>query len=177
MSSKPNTKKSYRRGGSKHYAVLGRASAQSRIRRHITAEVMRDPSRVTTFPKRKRESDAGYDITTPGKFTLAAGQTVSIPLGLRVNCPKGYFYEIRGRSSLNAKGIVVVPGIIDATYTGELVVLLINHSRESQTFLVGDRIAQLLFFPQIHVTFEPVKAFTLDADARGEKGWGSSGSQ
>ncbi len=167
----------YRRGGSKHYASLGRKSAQSRIRRHITCEAMRDPSRVTTFPTRKRESDAGYDITTPVKVVIRPGASETIHTGLRVNCPRGYFYEIRGRSSLNRAGLSVMDNVIDATYTGELVVTLTNHSAELKTFEVGDRIAQLIFLPQIHVKFEAVKAFTLDADARGEQGWGSSGSQ
>lgn len=167
----------YRRGGSKHYAALGRASAQSRIRRHITAEVMRDHSRVTTFPKRKRESDAGYDITSPEKVVLRPGASAEVLTGLRCNCPKGYFYEIRGRSSNNIRGLEVMDNVIDATYTGELKVKLFNRSTELITIAVGDRIAQLIFLPQIHVTFEPVEKFTLDKDARGEQGWGSSGSQ
>lgn len=172
-----STKKSYKRGGAKHYAELGRASAQSRIRRHITAEVQRDPARVTTYPKRKRESDAGYDITTPEKVVLRAGASAEIMTGLRCNCPKGYFYEVRGRSSNNIRGLEVMDNVIDATYTGELKVKLTNRSDTLITIEVGDRVAQLIFLPQIHVTFEPVRAFTLDKGARGEQGWGSSGSQ
>jgi len=174
----PNTtkkRKSYVRGPAKHYAKLGRASAQARIRRHITVEALRDPERVTTFPVRKRETDAGYDITTPERVVLRPGVSAEIKVGLRVNCPKGYFYEIRGRSSLNRAGIEVMDNVIDATYTGELIVKLTNRSDTLVEFKPGDRIAQLIFLPQIHVTFTPVDAFKLEAGARGDAGWGSSG--
>lgn len=170
-----STKKSYRRGGSRHYAELGRQSAQSRIRRHITCEVMRDTSRVTSFPTRKRESDAGYDITSPERFTLKPGESHNVRTGLRVNCPKGYFYEVRGRSSNNLVAVEAMDNVIDATYTGEIVVVLTNNGNQPKTFAVGDRIAQLIFLPQIHVKFEPVKEFTLEPGARGDAGWGSSG--
>lgn len=177
----PNTSKSkrknYVRGPAKHYAKLGRASAAARIRRHITAEVMVDVSRVTKFPTRKRETDAGYDITTPVRTVLRPGTFAEIHTGLRVNCPAGYFYEIRGRSSLNRAGVEVMDNVIDATYTGELIVKLTNRSDTLVEFKVGDRIAQLIFLPQIHVTFAPVESFTLEAGARGDAGWGSSGSQ
>lgn len=174
---KSKAKSPYRRGGSKHYASLGRASSQSRIRRHITTEVMRDPARVTTFPLRKRESDAGYDITSPIEVVLRPGTSTEVLTGLRCNCPKGYFYEVRGRSSNNIRGLEVMDNVIDATYTGELKVKLHNRSTELIKIEVGDRIAQLIFLPQIHVKFEPVKAFTLGAGDRGEAGWGSSGSK
>lgn len=170
-------KSPYKRGGKQLYAALGRASAQSRIRRHIACETMRDLSRVTAYPVRKRESDAGYDITTPVAVVIRPGGSVELLTGLRVNCPKGYFYEIRGRSSLNLRGIEVMDNVIDATYTGELKVKLTNRGDSLAKFEVGDRIAQLIFLPQIHVTFTPVKMFNVEKGGRGDAGWGSSGSK
>lgn len=161
----------YSRGGKKHYAKLAKLSVESRIKRHIEVEVMRDESRVTTFPARKRKTDAGYDVTTPVQIRLKPGASELIPLGIRVNCPEGYFYEIRCRSS----GIDVRDNIIDATYTGELFVRLYNRTDDMFRAEVGQRIAQLIFFPQIHVQFETVKVFTLPEGARGDAGWGSSG--
>ena len=156
--------------------ALARASSQSRIKRHITAEVQRDPQRVTTYPTRKRTTDAGYDVSTPDTFTLKPGATHRQPLGLKLNCPPGYFYKIAARSGLSALGVDVVENVIDATYTGELEVLLINHSSKTHKFEVGHRIAQLLFFPQLHVTFTPAASFTLPEGGRGTQGWASSGS-
>ncbi len=170
------TKKStYNRGSKLHYAALARKSVDSRIKRHIDVEVMRDGTRVTTFPVRKRETDAGYDITTPELVVVQQGQTHIIKTGLRVSCPKGYFYEVRGRSSLNRKGIEITDNIIDATYTGEIEILVHNKGTSLFRAEIGDRIAQLIFLPQIHVTFKPVEKFTLPEGARGDAGWGSSG--
>lgn len=166
-----DTKKAYRRGGKKHYADLARKSVDSRIKRHITVEVMRDTARVTTIPTRKRETDAGYDVTTPVPIRMNPGRTELIPLGIRVNCPPGYFYEIRARSS----GIDVRENTIDATYTGELHVRLYNRGDTMYRAEVGDRIAQIVFLPQIHAAFKVVDAFNVPEGARGEAGWGSSG--
>lgn len=169
-----HTQKSYRRGNRAHYAKLGRLSVDSRIKRHITVEIIRD-DRLSAVPARKRESDAGYDVVTPVGFILHPGKTEEVRTGLRVNCPRGYFFELRGRSSLNAKGIEVMDSVIDATYTGEIVLYLKNRGATSFTFNPGDRIAQLIFLPQIHVKFQEVQSFPKDDEARGTAGFGSSG--
>lgn len=171
------TKKAYRRGDAAHYAGLAKKSVDSRIKRHLDVEVMRDSTRVTTFPMRKRETDAGYDITTPELLVIQQGQTRVVKTGLRVNCPKGYFYEIRGRSSLNRAGLEITGNVIDATYTGEIEVVLKNRGDQLFRAEVGERIAQLIFLPQIHVTFKQVKEFTVVPGARGDAGWGSSGKE
>lgn len=169
-----NTKKSYRRGGKKHYADLARASVDSRIKRHISAEVVLD-ERAIALPSRKRDSDAGYDIATPHAIDLPPGKRCHVETGVRICCPRGYFFMPFGRSSLTAKGIEVVSNVIDATYTGEIRLTLINRSDDTVRFRAGDRIAQLLFLPQIHVAFKQVSAFKHDAEARGDAGFGSTG--
>lgn len=177
MKKKIDTVKSYRRGGKNHYAELGRKSVDSRIKRHIECEVLRDEKRVTSFPARKRESDAGYDVTSPEEFRLDPGQSRVVKLGVQVRCPKGYFYKIMGRSSLTRLGLVVDDNTIDATYTGELEVCVRNFSDVFAKIEVGDRIAQLIFLPQIHVKFKPVKQFTIEKGDRASDGFGSSGKQ
>lgn len=174
---KIDTVKAYRRGNKAHYAELGRKSVDARIKRHIACEVIRDDARVTQFPTRKRESDAGYDVTSPIAFRLDPGQSMVVKLGLQVRCPKGYFYKLMGRSSLTRIGLVVDDNTIDATYTGELEVCLRNFSDVFAKIEVGDRIAQLIFLPQIHVSFKPVTTFTIEKGDRAAAGFGSSGKQ
>lgn len=169
------TQKAYRRGGRKLYADLARKSVESRIKRHIVCQTMRDATRVTTFPSRKRESDAGYDVTSPEAFELLPGSSREIRLGVRVLCPKGYFYKIVGRSSLTRKGLTVDDNVIDATYTGELVVSLRNQGVAPYVVTIGDRVAQLIFLPQIHVDFQPVAKFPPQEDGRSDEGFGSTG--
>ncbi len=164
----------YRRGDKKHYATLARKSVDSRIRRHIDVEVYIDPKRVTKIPTRKRESDAGYDVYSPSEVNIKPGQVVSIPTGVHVKCPNGYFFELRGRSSNNSS-FIVTDDIIDATYTGEICVRLTNITDEVIKVDVGQRIAQLIFLPQIHVKFKQVEVFAISDEDRGPAGFGSTG--
>jgi dUTP pyrophosphatase len=176
MATKPKNKKArYRRGDKAYYAKLAVKSVDSRNRRHIQAEVARDPELNTTIPTRKRESDAGYDVSTPKRFTIAPGEGVTVGTGVRVKCPKGYFFEVRGRSSLTIRGIEVLDAVIDATYTGEVRIHLVNRSSEPVAFKAGDRVAQLIFLPQIHVEFLEVEDFKNEGEDRGEAGFGSTG--
>lgn len=164
----------YRRGDKQHYAILARKSVDSRIRRHIEAEVYLDPKRVTKIPVRKRESDAGYDVSSPAEVDIGPGQAVSLPTGVHVKCPNGYFFELRGRSSNNAS-FVVTNDIIDATYTGEIRARLTNISESPVHIEVGQRIAQLIFLPQIHVKFKQVEDLAVGDGDRGPDGFGSTG--
>jgi len=65
------------------------------------------------------------------------------------------------------------PGTIDADYRGEVKVLLINHGTEPFTITRGERIAQMVIAPITQPNF--VRVETLDDTARGEGGFGSTG--
>ena len=65
------------------------------------------------------------------------------------------------------------PGTIDADYRGEIGVILINLGQEPFTIADGERIAQLVVKRYERVEWEPVES--LDATARGEGGFGSTG--
>lgn len=79
-----------------------------------------------------------------------------------------------GSAARHGIALVNAPGLIDAGYRGELMVLLLNTDRE-QPFEVeaGDRIAQLLITPIAEAA--PVAVDVLEGTARGEGGFGSSG--
>ncbi len=66
------------------------------------------------------------------------------------------------------------PGLIDAGYRGELVVLLVNLGHEPLTVAPGDRVAQLVLVPV--ATGSVVEVDELPAsDGRGDGGFGSTG--
>jgi dUTP pyrophosphatase len=80
------------------------------------------------------------------------------------------------RSGLGHKsGIVLgnLVGLIDADYQGPLMVSCWNRGSAPFTIQPGDRIAQMIIVPVVHVDFEVVQDFA--ASARGEDGFGSSG--
>ncbi len=82
------------------------------------------------------------------------------------------------RSGLGHKhGIVLgnLVGLIDSDYQGEVYVSCWNRSDVNFFIEPGDRIAQMVFVPVVQATFKVVSEFT--ASARGEDGFGSSGTK
>ncbi len=82
------------------------------------------------------------------------------------------------RSGLGHKyGIVLgnLVGLIDSDYQGPLMVSCWNRGSMPFTISPGDRIAQMVFVPVVHVDFDVVEDF--NASVRGVGGFGSSGSR
>ncbi len=83
------------------------------------------------------------------------------------------------RSGLAIKeglSIVNTPGLIDAHYRGELMIIAINTDKENTIHIKrGDRIAQLVI--QRVPAVELVEVDELDKTERGEGGFGSSGKE
>lgn len=118
--------------------------------------------------------DLGYDIFAIEKKVLFPGFVAKIKTGIAVELP-GYGFKIWDRSSMAAKGIVVSGGAIDASYRGEIIVMLTSTAVAKQTINVGDKIAQLV--PVKSETLFPVALVTkLTETKRGDKGFGSTGS-
>ena len=101
-----------------------------------------------------------------------------IPTGLACAIPEGWEGQIRCRSSLGKKGMILPNGVgtIDSDYRGELKVLA-TWIGQGDSFTVGkgERIAQMLFAPVPLVKIEEVTMSELDSTERGEGGFGSSG--
>lgn len=111
-----------------------------------------------------------------GGFDLNPMQRAIVPTGLRLAIPPGYEMQLRPRSGLALKhGLTLVntPGTIDADYRGPLGVLMINLGQAPYRIAHGERIAQAVLAPVVRASFTPVVA--LDATARGEGGFGSTG--
>jgi len=129
------------------------------------------------LPHYAHPGDAGADIcaAVTQNETLWPGERRAIPTGLRVRVPTGYEMQIRSRSGLSLKGIVVAnaPGTIDSGFRGEVKVIL--HNAGDQPFVIepGMRIAQAVFAPVMQAVF--LLRDDLDETARGEGGFGSTG--
>lgn len=125
------------------------------------------------MPERAYEADAGYDLRSPIKTRLYAGEAVVIDTGVHVQIPKGYVGMLKSKSGLNVKHDIVGEGVIDSGYTGSIRVKLYNHGTESYVIEVGDKISQLVIIPIL--TPELEMADSLEATDRGNGGFGSSG--
>jgi len=130
------------------------------------------------LPDRAYTGDAGLDLVACERVTLAPGERASVGTGLAVGIPEGHAGFVQPRSGLAARhGITIVntPGLIDAGYRGEILVILLN-TDASEPFSVepGMRIAQLVLVELPEV--ELVEVETLSESERGARGHGSSGS-
>ena len=130
------------------------------------------------LPEYATEKSAGMDLKANINEPIVLGplERQMIPTGIHIQLPDGYEAQVRPRSGLAAKyGITIcnTPGTIDADYTGEIKVILINLSNEKFVINPGDRIAQLVVAKYERVEWNEVA--TLDETERGEGGFGSTG--
>jgi dUTP pyrophosphatase len=121
---------------------------------------------------------SGLDIRASIKQDIILNplERTIVTTGLFVEIPTGYEMQVRPRSGLALKnGITCLnsPGTVDSDYRGELKVILINLSNESQKIVNGDRIAQIVL--QKVESLEWSLNDTLQETTRGEGGFGHTG--
>lgn len=128
------------------------------------------------LPERASAGAAGLDLRAAETVAIAPGARALVPTGLILAIPEGWEGQVRPRSGLALKhGVTVLnaPGTLDADYRGEVKVLLVNLGQVPVTLARGDRVAQLVLSPVARAVCVAVTA--VEATARGEGGFGSSG--
>ena len=127
------------------------------------------------LPSRKHSGDSGADLTYPGpeSIMIRPGYTVTIPTGIAMELEHGTEGQIRPRSSISRRGLLVHLGTIDSEYRGEVKVIITNLEEIHQHINPGDRIAQLVVAPVLYPKFREMEE--LDETERGEGGFGSTG--
>jgi len=130
------------------------------------------------LPTQGSAQAAGWDLYALEETVVPKGASVMIPTGLACAIPEGWEGQIRCRSSLGKKGMILPNGVgtIDSDYRGELKVLA-TWIGKGDTFTVakGERVAQMLFAPVPLVRIEEVDFNDLETTERGVGGFGSSG--
>ncbi len=130
------------------------------------------------IPSYQTKDSAGADLHAciESDVVIADGAVAMIPTGLSAAVPGGYEMQIRARSGLASKGLILpnAPGTIDADYRGEIKVLLLNLSGADFTITPDMRIAQAVIAPIIQAKYNTVNE--LSSTERGEGGFGSTGS-
>lgn len=125
------------------------------------------------LPTRAHADDAGLDLYSVSETTLRPHEPVRVPTGIAMAIEPGHVGMICDRSSLGAKGIRVLGGVVDAGYRGEVQVILINLRNEPISLAKGDKIAQMLIVPVSACGVTEVAS--LDQTARDASGFGSTG--
>ena len=131
------------------------------------------------LPKYETPGAAGLDLKSAVDYILKPGEYKMIPTNIYIKLPDGYEAQVRPRSGLAAKyGISVVnsPGTVDADYTGQIGVILINHGVDPFEIKIGDRIAQMVVNKVEQLNWVPVDSIeALGETERGQGGFGSTG--
>lgn len=125
------------------------------------------------MPTKAHKEDAGYDIYCPERVVVRAHDSAVINSGVHIAIPAGYVGMIKSKSGLNVKSGIVCEGVIDAGYTGSIVVKAYNQSGVMKIFEKGDKLTQIVIMP-IPDT-ELVEVSSLEETDRGDNGFGSSG--
>ena len=132
------------------------------------------------LPNYETEGSAGMDLRAniDAPITLSPLERFMIPTGIFIELPQGYEAQVRPRSGLAAKrGLTCLnsPGTIDSDYRGELKVILVNLSNETQVIEPEERIAQIVIAKHERVTWQEVNV--LNDTQRGAGGFGSTGTK
>ena len=152
------------------------------------------------LPTYTHDTDAGMDIYAKEEYTIAPGENIIIPTGIKCAIPSGYALLIQPRSGQSAKTklrIANTPGLIDSGYRDEIGVIIENieppfkdidyefddngeiHIKsilhgESYTIVKGQRFAQMRLVKVPKINFVQVESVGEIGEDRGG-GFGSSG--
>jgi dUTP pyrophosphatase len=127
------------------------------------------------LPVRAHDTDSGADLFSDDiVHVIEPGQRRLISTGVAATVEAGYDIQFVDKSGLAWKnGITVLGGLIDESYRGQLMVVLLNTSDEPYTVEPYSKLTQMVVRPVLYP--EIVEVDELDETVRGEGGFGSTG--
>jgi dUTP pyrophosphatase len=133
-------------------------------------------SSTARLPTRGYPDDAGLDMYVSQRTVIPAGGFADVPTEIAVALPPGVWGMVVGRSStIRTRRLLAIPGIMDTGYRGAQFSAVYNLGDASTVAQVGERLTQLILFPNITQDYVPVQVQQVDQTARGERGFGSTG--
>ena len=130
-------------------------------------------------PNRGTTVSAGIDFYVPEDFettTLAPGESVLIPSGIKVQVPRGYALIAFNKSGVSVKqGLSVGACVVDEDYEGEVHLHMINTSNKEQVIATGQKLVQFVLIPVSYFDVEEVDEIQSRNTERGSGGFGSTG--
>ena len=121
------------------------------------------------IPTRASLRSAGLDLYSSIDVCIEIGSIKKINTGIRISLPKNSYGFIRDKSSLAAKGLLTLGGVIDNDYTGEIIIIMTSLIEPIKT-KQGQKIAQLIVS---NITYPEIKLVKfLKSTERNDKGFG-----
>ncbi|NXG71438.1 DUT nucleotidohydrolase, partial [Baryphthengus martii] len=119
----------------------------------------------------------GVDVATAIEVTLTNKEVSLIPTnvnGPMFSTTSGLGGLLLGRSSTGKQGVIVLPGVIDADFTGQVQIMAYS-LQPPVTIPKGSKIAQILPYENLATHRNYHNKQEQKSLVRGEKGFGSSG--
>ncbi|HXY47571.1 MAG TPA: dUTP diphosphatase [Thermoplasmata archaeon] len=126
------------------------------------------------LPERATAGSACFDLASAESVDLERSRVTLVRTGVKMRCPRGTFLEVRPRSGLASRGVLMMnaPGTIDSDYSGEVRVPLTYLFEGKYHVEVGDRIAQVRLVADDPGIF---RSGPVDPVASRRGGFGSTG--
>jgi dUTP pyrophosphatase len=133
------------------------------------------------IPVKSSAGSVGFDLRSPRDGVVKAHQNELIHTNLKIRLPNGCYGRIASRSGIAYRNnTIVIGGVIDPDYKGNVGVVLTNLSDDDFIFHRGDKIAQLIL--EKYVAVDSLYDLTLndyvtyeEPPIRGVGGFGSTG--
>jgi len=138
------------------------------------------PLQNFSIPKYGTPESAGMDLISCSthQVNIGSGQVEKFQTGIAIQLLNdevmGAIYPRSGLASKLQLSLANCVGVIDADYTGEIIVALQNNSNEVRIIHPGTRIAQLVLQPIFRGVPRVVDKFSYQTE-RGCGGFGSTG--
>jgi dUTP pyrophosphatase len=127
----------------------------------------------SVLPAYETPGAAGLDLVVTEDYDIHPGAIGLLKTGLSIELEKDTCAFITPRSSTFKKyGLMIPnsPGLIDEDYRGELLIQVVNMTRQVCKINIGTKLAQLIIMPVKKVKLNEVTE--LSETERGEKGFG-----
>ena len=121
------------------------------------------------IPTRASKRSAGLDIYSNVDLNIEVGSIKKINTGICISLPENSYWSIRDKSSLAAKGVLTLDGVIDSDYTGEIIIIITSLIEPIKT-KKGKKVVQLIVFNILYPEIKKVKY--LKKTERNYKGFG-----
>lgn len=120
------------------------------------------------------KTDSGFDVRCSYDFTLKPFEVKNVSTSLFLKLYRNMEAQVRPKSSISSKGILVHFGTVDSGYRGEVKVVMQNLNDFGVEFEAGQKIAQIVFNEKTDVILEHTENIENNTD-RGTGGFGSTG--
>ena len=121
------------------------------------------------IPTRASKRSAGLDLYSSIDVCIEVGSIKKINTGINISLPENSYGSIRDKSSLAAKELLTLGGVIDNDYTGEIIIIMTSLIQPIK-IKQGQKIAQLIVSNIMYPELKLVKF--LKSTQRNDKGFG-----